>query len=59
MELDGDGGAGLIGPLMIWVALPVSLIWFINSQWLGKKQSSLEEHTFKLTKEKLHENRHY
>ena len=36
---------GLGGSLIAWLAVPLSLFWFINSLWLGKKQKLLENNT--------------
>ena len=33
---------GLSGSLIAWLAIPLSLLWLINSLWLGKKQKLLE-----------------
>jgi AAA family ATP:ADP antiporter len=35
----GAAGLGLIG--LSWLAVPVSLIWFANSLWLGRRQEKL------------------
>ena len=35
---------GLSGSLIAWLAIPLSLVWFLNSLWLGKKQKWLEQH---------------
>ena len=50
--------AGFSGGMLIWLALPLSLIWLANSQWLGRKQLQFEDKTFHPLKEKLHENSH-
>ena len=50
--------AGMSGGMLLWLALPLSLIWLVNSQWLGRKQIQLEEKTFYPLKETLHENSH-
>ena len=34
---------GLSGNLIAWLAIPLSLVWFLNSLWLGKKQKWLEQ----------------
>ncbi|MBP2195021.1 NTP/NDP exchange transporter [Pantoea cypripedii] len=52
------GAAGLSGGMLIWLALPLSLIWLVNSQWLGRRQVQLEAKTFPPLNEKLHENSH-
>lgn len=35
---------GLSGNLIAWLAIPLSLIWLLNSLWLGKKQHWLDQH---------------
>lgn len=50
--------AGMSGGMLLWLALPLSLIWLVNSQWLGRKQIQLEEKTIYPLKETLHENSH-
>jgi ATP:ADP antiporter, AAA family len=35
----GAAGLGLIG--LSWLAVPVSLVWFANSLWLGRRQEQL------------------
>lgn len=50
--------AGLTSSLLAGFALPLSLAWLINSQWLGRRQNKLEEHRFHQHGGKINENRH-
>lgn len=50
--------AGMSGGLLVWLAVPLSLVWLVNSQWLGRRQTQLEEHPLYSPKETLHENSH-
>jgi AAA family ATP:ADP antiporter len=38
----GLGALGLALAGIAWVAVPLSLVWLINSLWLGRKQQALE-----------------
>lgn len=51
--------ANLTGGLLVWLAVPLSIIWLLNSQWLGRKQTQLEDKSLYTLKEKLNENSHY
>ncbi|WP_245840163.1 NTP/NDP exchange transporter [Pantoea rwandensis] len=51
--------AGLTGSLLASFAIPLSLAWLFNSQWLGRRQNKLDEHRFEQHGGKLNENSHY
>ncbi|WP_017348197.1 NTP/NDP exchange transporter [Pantoea sp. A4] len=40
-----SGSLGLPAATLMWLALPVSLVWLANSQWLGRRQQRLEANT--------------
>lgn len=53
------GALGLSAAMLAWVAVPLSLVWWLNSLWLGRRQRRLTDNPQSQTTEVSYEQGHH
>ncbi|WP_156994521.1 hypothetical protein [Tatumella morbirosei] len=53
------GAIGLPAAMLAWVAVPLSLIWWVNSLWLGRRQRLMTDNQHPQIKEASYEQGHH